>query len=197
MILYRKVQAVEKLFRQLEKDVATFQQATTMKCKSACGLCCMKPDIAASPLEFLPLAYHLHKNGKANEMYEQLKESDQKICMNLNAFLSEQAGGFCSNYAHRGLICRLFGFSAMIGKNHKRQLVTCKTIKTEMPESFARAEAHIASNRSTPVISNYYYQLKSIDQDMGNSMLPINQAMLEALKIVLSYYAYRHPRKAG
>ena len=61
MSVYKKVQQVEKLFRLAEKDVATFQQATSLKCKSSCGMCCLKPDIAASPLEFLPLAYHLYK----------------------------------------------------------------------------------------------------------------------------------------
>lgn len=107
MILYRKVQLVERLFQQLEKDVATFQQATTMKCKSACGLCCLKPDIIASPLEFLPFAYHLYKNGDAYSHLEQLQgKSDSTVCFNLNPFLNQQEGGFCNQYNDRGLICR-------------------------------------------------------------------------------------------
>lgn len=197
MTLYRKVQAVEKVFRHLEKDVASFQQATSLKCKDACGLCCLKPDIAASPLEFLPLAYHLYKIGSAYEWLEKSTQIDQKVCVNLNALIGATNGGFCSNYAYRGMICRLFGFSAMLGKNRTPKLVTCKTIKEEFPDDVQRANQHISENKTTPIISNYYQQLRAIDAELGQNLMPINKAIAEAIKVVLAYYSYRHPRLVG
>ncbi|MEQ9466398.1 MAG: YkgJ family cysteine cluster protein [Ekhidna sp.] len=188
---------MEKLFRLVEKDVATFQQATEMKCKTGCGMCCLKPDISASPLEFLPFAYHLFKTNQAHEWLEKFRKDDRKICHNLNAMLGNQDGGFCSSYQYRGLICRLFGFSAMLGKNKVPQLVTCKTIKEEYPASVARANAMIDQRRYVPILSNYYHQLRMIDPDLGRDMMPINRAIAEAIKTVLAYYSYRNPRKVG
>ncbi|WP_420577931.1 YkgJ family cysteine cluster protein [Ekhidna sp.] len=197
MSIYRKVQAVERLYHNLEKDVATFQKATDLKCKSGCGMCCLKPDIAASPLEFLPLAYHLFKNGQALEWLEKAEKSNSKICINLNSLIAEENGGFCNLYTQRGLICRLFGFSAMLGKDRKPQLVTCKTIKEIFPEAVDKANQHIKERKFTPVISHYYQQLRSIDAELGQNSLPINKAIAQAIRTVLAYYAYRNPRRAG
>ena len=196
MSMYRKVQAVERLFRLLEKDVATFQQATDLRCKSGCGMCCLKPDIAASPLEFLPLAYHLFKKELAMEWLEKIEKNPAPLCVNLNALISEENGGFCNSYSHRGLICRLFGFSAMLGKDRKPLLVTCKTIKETFPEAVSQANRHISERKFTPIISHYYQQLRSIDPQMGQNTIPINEAIAEALRTVLAYYTYRNPRRA-
>lgn len=197
MTLYRKVRAVERVFRQLEKDVASFQHATGLKCASQCGLCCKKPDINATVIEFLPLAYHLFKLNKAEEkLFHLLENPENQICQNLSPFLLKQSGGFCGAYAYRGLICRLFGFSAMLDKNGAPQLVTCKIIKEGFPEEVNNANHHISLGKKTPVMRNYYFQLTSIDPYLGN-MLPINKAMAEALKVVLAYYAYRKPGRTG
>jgi len=197
MNLYRKVRAVERVFRQLEKDVASFQQATQLQCAAHCGLCCHKTDISATPLEFLPLAYQLYKQGEALKLYEQLSQNNQPKCVNLKSLVGPNDSGFCSQYAYRGLICRLFGFSAMLDKHGAPKLVTCQTIKSKFPEAVEKAQHHIAEGSPTPIMRNYYFQLRAIDDTMGTTTLPINHAILEALKTVLSYYSYRNPPKAS
>lgn len=198
MSIYKKVQAVEKIFHQLEKDVATFQEATDLKCQTGCGLCCRKPDISATILEFIPFAYYLYKNDEAEKWYERmLTLPDETLCVNLNSFLTANSSGFCANYNHRGLICRVFGFSASNDQMGHAKLVTCKTIKSEFPDAVAKANEHIKSKKPTPLISNYYSQLRGIDADLGGELLPINKAILEAIKTVLAYYTYRTPRKAS
>lgn len=197
MSVYRKVRAVERVFSNLEREVATFQGATGMKCVSGCGLCCKKPDIAASPLEFLPLAYHLYRNGQAYDWLQSLlADKENPICKAFKPFVSEGDKGFCGRYEHRGLICRLFGFSAMLDKQGVPQLVTCKTIKTDLSEAYQRGVAHIAEGNAIPVMRNFYFQLRAIDADLGQRLMPINQAIVEALKVVLSYYAYRQRKGA-
>ncbi|WP_370087257.1 YkgJ family cysteine cluster protein [Ekhidna sp.] len=188
---------VEKVFRQAEKDVATFQQATGLKCQTGCGMCCLKPDISATILEFMPLAYYLYKQDQAHQWLNQIQNSGSSICMNLNALTISDSEGFCKNYKYRGMICRLFGFSAMLGKNKTPQLVTCKTIKSQSPENVASANNHLQSGRPVPIISRYYDQLRGIDPDLGRNLIPINKAIEEAIKVVLGYYAYRHPRRTG
>jgi Fe-S-cluster containining protein len=194
--IYQKVQAVDRIFNQLDKDLGSFQSSTGLGCVSNCGLCCLKPDINATALEFLPLAYHLLKNGEAEEWLEQLQsDSENKLCPVLNKIIAPGAKGFCSDYAHRGLICRLFGFSAMLHKNNKPTLVTCKPIKEQKPEAVAKAEVHLATKSNYPLISNYYMQLRSIDESLGEELFPIRIAIEKAINTVLGYYAYRKPPK--
>jgi len=196
VILYRKVRAVERVFKGLEKDVVAFKHATHLKCVSGCGRCCTQPDISASILEFLPLAYHLHKQGQALEWYQKLGTSDSSFCYVFSPVFLEGSGGMCSQYAYRGLICRLFGFSAKLDKYGIPQMVTCKTIKEEFPISYQSTLIHIGEGKKTPIMRNYYFQLQAIDSHLGTKLLPINEAIREALKVVLSYYAYRKPRSA-
>ncbi|MDF4202639.1 YkgJ family cysteine cluster protein [Maribacter sp. SA7] len=192
MTIYQKVQAVDRIFSQLDKELGSFQQSTGLSCVANCGLCCLKPDINATALEFLPLAYHLLKNGETERWLEKLKNNkDNKICPVLNEIITPDSKGFCSEYAHRGLICRLFGFSAMLHKNNKPKLVTCKPIKEQKTEAFNNANAHIAANKKYPLISNYYMQLRSIDESLGEELFPIRIAIEKAIYAVLAYYAYR------
>lgn len=198
MSIYKKVQAVGKLFNQLEKDVATFQQATGLGCRTGCGLCCKKPDIHATILEFLPLAYHLYKTDEAEKWLVHFENNpNESICHALTPFQAKDSGGFCSQYDYRGLICRVFGFSASLDNRGKAQLVTCKIIKEDLPEAVSKANDHIALQKTTPIISNYYHQLRGIDADLGSQLLPINEAISESIKTVLGYYSYRNPRKAS
>ena len=69
MSIYKKVRAVERVFGQLEKEIREFQEETSLGCLAQCGLCCTKPDIEASIIEFLPFAYHAYKTGTAWEWY--------------------------------------------------------------------------------------------------------------------------------
>lgn len=192
MTIYQKVQAVDRIFNQLDKDLDSFQQSTGLGCVANCGLCCLKPDINATALEFLPLAYHLLINGETEQWLEQLQNNtEDKLCPVLNKVIAPGSKGFCSDYAHRGLICRLFGFSAMLHKNNKPILVTCKPIKEQKTEAFNNANAHIAANKKYPLISNYYMQLRSIDESLGEELFPIRIAIEKAIYAVLAYYAYR------
>ncbi|WP_228853350.1 YkgJ family cysteine cluster protein [Aegicerativicinus sediminis] len=196
MTLYRKVQAVERVFKQLEKDLASFQNATNLRCFQGCGRCCTTPNITATTLEFIPLAYHLHKQGLAIQWYQKLSVYNVSNCFAFNHLVIEGIGGNCGQYNYRGLICRLFGFSAMRDKYGTAQLVTCKTLKEGKTQEYQVAQQHISSGKPAPLMSNYYYQIQSIDGNLGSKLLPINMAMKEALKVVLSYYAYRRPRSA-
>lgn len=197
MQLYRKVRKVEMLYAGLGKEINKFSAKSGLKCLPGCGLCCFKPDIEATVLEFLPLAYRLFIENKAEETYEKLKENPGRdLCILLVPLLTENKTGMCGRYNERGLICRLFGFSAMMGKSHKPVLVTCKTIKENHPEEFNRITARIVAGETVPVISNYYQQLRNIDTSLGTGFYPINTAIMKSIEVVLSYYSYRkRPRK--
>lgn len=180
----------------MEKEVGSFQKSTGLGCMPNCGKCCSKPDINATALEFLPLAYSLFKNGEAEIWLDKLNnDHSTTLCPVLNTILAPGEIGFCSDYAYRGLICRLFGFSAMLHKNDKPILVTCRPIKEGKPNAVAKAESHIAAKKNYPLISDYYMQLRSIDESLGEELFPIRIAIAKAINAVLGYYAYRRPPK--
>ncbi len=189
MDLPEKVAAVEKVFRELDAEIAKFQSASTLHCGWGCGKCCFKPDIEATVLEFLPFALYLYGQDRALDWLSKLDETDSSICLILNP--SQAGAGLCSEYPHRGLICRLFGYSARTNKYGANELVTCQIIKTEQAEAFRSAEEKIAEGMPVPVMNQYYMQLLAIDADLATVSYPINQAIRKAIETVMHYYAYR------
>jgi Fe-S-cluster containining protein len=190
MSIERRVQLVEKLFHQLEQESAQFVQESGMSCVAGCGKCCSHPNIEASPLEFLPWAFHLYLNGEAEKTLSKLNQTQSSNCF-IYQPLSLADQGRCSDYKYRGLICRLFGFAANTDKYGALRLATCKIIKEGQTETFEAASEAINNGLKIPVFTEYYMQLNQIDFFLGNKILPINKALKIALEEVLQYYAYR------
>jgi uncharacterized protein len=188
--LPEKIQATEEVFRKLDEEIATFQKESALHCKFGCGKCCFKPDIEATILEFLPFAHHLYKEGKAEDWLDRINSSDSSICHILNP--TQNGAGLCSEYKHRGLICRLFGYSARTNKYGKKELVTCQIIKTEQIEAYQNTESKIDEGLEVPVMNQFYMQLHGIDFELTRDFYPINTAIKHAIETVLHYYAYRN-----
>lgn len=181
--------AVEAVFRELDQQIAAFQMETTLHCKWGCGKCCFKADLEATVLEFIPFAVYQYQQGHAWTWLDNIRQDAQGLCPILNP--TQGGAGLCSQYAHRGLICRLFGYSARLSKHREKELVTCAIIKTEQAEAFGTASQKIQEQLPVPVMSDFYMQLHGIDPDLSREFLPIRQAIKRALEIVLHYYAYR------
>ncbi|MFT6851229.1 MAG: Fe-S-cluster containining protein [Sphingobacteriales bacterium] len=190
MSIERRVNLVESLFEKLEKEGAQFEKASGLGCVSGCGNCCSSPDIEASPLEFLPWAFHLFLNGEVEQTLLNLNETTTSTCL-IYKPLSIIDQGRCTSYKYRGLICRLFGFAANTDKYGKLRLATCKIIKEGQPEKFKATSDAISKGLKVPVFTEYYMQLNQIDYRLGNIIIPINKALKMAIEEVLQYYSYR------
>lgn len=192
MTIEDRVRAVEELFAGLDTEIATFQNVTGLGCRSGCGKCCTHPDVEASPLEFLPWAFHVFLNGKGEETLEDLKSSTSTICHLYRPLtVLDQNSGRCGDYMYRGLICRLFGYGAGRDKFGELRLATCKIIKEGQAANYKTAIEAIKKGLYVPIFTDYYMRLNQIDFKLGNSILPVNKAMKIALEEVLQYYAYR------
>jgi len=192
MSIEEKVRQVEALFDRLEIEITAFQSETHLHCNAGCGKCCSTPNIDASPLEFLPWAFHLFLNGKAEETLKELAATISKNCFLYRSLsILEYHKGSCSNYRYRGLICRLFGYGATTDKFGKLRIATCKIIKEAQHNNFNKAEIAINNGTNIPIFANYYMRLAQIDLRMGVNLLPINEALKIAIEEVLHYYAYR------
>lgn len=179
---------VSGLHQELDEDIQSFQSATGLHCRFGCGKCCLKPDIEATPLEFLPLALELYREGQADAWLESIA-SGGSVCAVFNA--EQEGAGKCSRYHDRGMICRLFGYSARRNKYGAKDLITCSIIKEEQVQSFSMATIKIGEGLPVPIAADYYARLRGIDPVLGSVQLPINKAISRALETVIGYYYYQ------
>lgn len=190
MNLFEKSEAVRKLFQELDEESKQFHAESGMGCLSGCGFCCANPEVPASPLEFLPLAFDLFEKGIAEEIANQLSLQDQPgNCIAYRSQKDDVTKGFCGNYANRGLICRLFGSSARKTKYGQKELITCKILKAEKKEAYILTSTQINLGMEIPMATGMYTRLADVDEYLANQY-PVNQAILMALELVLRFKFY-------
>jgi Fe-S-cluster containining protein len=186
MTLAEKVNSVEEVFQALDHDLTSFQTQSGLHCKSGCGKCCQKPDIDATVLEFLPMAYHAFKQNTSEELYEKASSQPDGLCLMLD---STKSSGMCLDYKFRGMVCRVFGFTARINRLGLKDMITCRTIKTEQEENYSKVIT--GAPEGIPLAQSYYRRLMNIDADLGRTQYPINVAIKKAIEEVMHYFAYR------
>jgi uncharacterized protein len=193
MSLIRKQRSVLKLFQELDSEIAKFSAESGLSCKSGCGECCLYPKVHATILEFIPFAYKMLLEERAFELLERLNSSvaESSNCIIYNPFSLLSSKGHCSDYENRGLICRLYGYSANTNKDGSHSMITCSIIKSNHQEFFRNAESLLANSSHLPIAAEYYSKLQSVDLTLTMQTYPINIAIRKALEYVLSYYSYR------
>jgi uncharacterized protein len=190
-MLVQKIKAVEKILKEVSKQTSAFGLRNNITCIRGCGKCCITPNIEVSPLEFLPAAYELYKQGRIYDCLEKVQNLEEgKPCI---FFYSEsEESENCTIYSHRGLICRVFGYSARKSKNNQIDLITCQIIKQSPPYQNLNQQ----SLKLAPVASDFYMQLSNIDIREGNNIKPINQAIKSAMEAVLLHFSYSQKKPA-
>jgi len=185
-MLYHKIQRVQRILNEASSATDKFCKLSGLKGIHGCHDCCLKNDIMASPLEFLPLAYALYKKGNADKIYDRMGKLKKKApCFFLS--ITNKKGG-CTQYENRGLICRLFGFSSNTDKENHPRLITCKKIKDT--ETYRHLTTAII--KKSPEFQNFYIQFEAIDFLMAGEQLQINDAIRRAMEIVLNYESLQH-----
>jgi len=192
MNLKDKSLAVNEIFKDLDIEINQYLSQSKLTCFAGCSHCCANPKISATALEFLPLAFDIYQSGKAQEFLDKLETTtEESFCVLLSQLSIDGKAGYCSNYPYRGLICRLFGNSARRNRDERKELITCKLIKSEKHEMFQQVSQAIASNEiPIPGSADYYTRLYAIDFHMANEQFPVNTAIKKALEAVLSFYFY-------
>lgn len=192
MSIKYSVQAVLQLYTKVEKKTARFKNKSGLTCVPDCGACCNKADLETTVLEFLPAADYLFRNNQADWVLDKcMQANDEGICIFYSGINSNDRGGFCTLYEYRGLICRLFGFSACLNKHGDPVLSTCKPVKTSMPQEVKKADEYIRSGVSLPVVSQYYSRLYSIDYSLSTIFYPVNKAIRLAVEKVMMDNIFR------
>ena len=186
MQVIHKIRAVNRIYRQVDRQVLEFREKSGLQCIPGCGKCCLKADIETTVLEFLPAAWSLYRSGKYPDLITRMDHITDKVCVFYNPFGEE---GCCSVYGERGLICRLFGFSSRVDKYGDCILVTCNAIK-----NMNRKPGFDKAVGLAPEISSCYMKLYGIDPGLSMPYFPINESIRKALDIVLLNTQYRKRR---
>jgi len=186
MNLTAKIRAVARIFNEADRQVATFRESSGLDCVKGCHMCCLNPNIHTTVMEFLPLASHLVDSGRHEDILTRIESRNERTCVIFNPF---NGPGSCSMYEQRGLICRLFGFTARTTREGAPQLVTCEPIRQRMektPEMITVATA--------PQMPAYYMKLFGIDPHLSVRYLPINESVEQAIHIVAMGTKFRKKR---
>jgi uncharacterized protein len=185
------IAAVRKVFEELDEHLSNVAQKAGLRCPAHCGFCCNKPDIEASPIEFLPLAAWLYETNQIDEYLEKLENNSDGLCVNFFPKAHTKGKWSCRQYEHRGLICRLFGYGFRLNRDGIPGLVTCKIMKNTIPDSVALANEIAAEiPDEMPIFRNYFMQLYAIDPEMALKQVHINEAIKMAIEIL--YFQYAH-----
>jgi len=194
-MLYKKIFQVRHLLWKVDHDCAVFKLQSGLYCPDGCGHCCVKSDIEATILEFLPLGQKLSQSGESTYWLEKLEQLDLNgPCVFFRPTEDSAATGHCLVYRNRGLICRLFGFSVRKNKYGLRELLTCKIIKTGQSARYHIVSTEIQQWPFVPSMGQFYQQLRGIDPELGSHLYPINQAIKFALELLS---LHRYFRKAS
>lgn len=191
MNLLEKSLAVKEVFEELDGDVISYLGQSNLTCFAGCGRCCMNPKVAATVLEFIPLAFDIYQSGKAEEVMDRLEEtSEVENCMVFLKTDIDSESGVCKTYKYRGLICRLFGVSARKNKYGKKEMITCKKLKEGKSEIYEATTIGINESMPIPMANDYYSKLSAIDFKLSDNTFPINEAIKKALEAVMMYNYY-------
>ncbi|MBQ3643082.1 MAG: YkgJ family cysteine cluster protein [Candidatus Riflebacteria bacterium] len=186
--LYQKIQKIETIQAEADKATKAFKNRYQIDCIEYCAECCKYNDINATPLEFLPLAWHFYKCGKLEELFERVSNYNKPQCI-FSVFENGRWG--CCVYPTRGLICRLFGFASVEDKHGKACFAACHSLKEKNPELVQHICQMINTGGKTPVIADFYRKLNMLDLNLGDELVPINQAIKEACEIIYMHEAYK------
>lgn len=181
-MLRELAQAVQAIYADIDAAVARFQTHSGLVCPPGCGQCCLFGRVEATVLEFLPLAFGLHRLQQAEELLDRLLLASQgPRCLLYQADRIARGEGGCSQYAGRPLVCRLFGFAGNRDRQGVARLALCRTMK----EQGNREATFLGQiDDGMPIFAEAGMRMTSLHPAYGTQRLPINKALAEALAVV-------------
>lgn len=183
----KSLQALSEIYDELEEKITVFKKKGAIECIAGCGQCCetSHENIETTLLEMLPAALYFWKNNQAEALLEKLNRSEKDDCCVLYQPVDPENGkGFCTLYEYRGLVCRLFGFSARVSKDRKTVFQPCMKIKQNLSYLKEKINILIQAGLTVPVFSNYGQQVSSLDPVLSSKVYGINEALKKALEWV-------------
>lgn len=184
---YEGLSELLKIYSQLDSMIADFKSRTGLDCIKRCRKCCGTParNIEVSVLEVLPLSICLWQKGEADYWLRKTYENgNDKPCVLYEENPSVLSESGCRAYTWRPLICRLFGFSAVLDKQGSPVISLCKHLKETEEGLESRIQSMVNSGTNIPVNSHFAQRVSFINPALGQIRYPINEAIRLALENV-------------
>ncbi len=184
---FKGIEELLTLYQELDLKMDDFKRKVGIDCPEGCGECCRIPSkkIEVSLLEAIPLGIHLWENGEGEIFLERIYRMDQdSLCIFYRNSPSGNPKGFCYVYPQRPLICRLFGFSAILDKYGKPILVLCSKLRESPPEKILGIQSMVKKGVEVPINSSYARRVLRINPIYGQGLYPINEAIKMGLEVV-------------
>lgn len=179
---------LREIYAQYDAIFKQVNQQYGFGCIDGCGACCNTPGhkIEVSVFEMVPLALELIKKGTAEDVYDQLGQTDttETVCIHYKTLSDDGKKGYCTVHPHRPLICRLFAGGSRIDRNGNRELVLCRPLKDKYADD-AQTLQNVAAD--LPIITEFASMARQLNPSFGHQLLPINEALKLALGLVLTY----------
>jgi Fe-S-cluster containining protein len=175
MLLELEKQVLE-LYRKADSAVSRYRSAAGLFCPTGCVECCRSKKVEATVLEMVPLAFHLFRTNQAELLIKRMEREEGVECILFRADLLGSLGGGCSQYSHRALVCRLFGFAGNNDRNGVARLALCRVMRESLKRENDRFESPYL-----PIFQMYGLAITALHPSLGARRLPINQALLQAL----------------
>ncbi|MBZ4655409.1 MAG: putative Fe-S oxidoreductase [Peptococcaceae bacterium] len=188
--LFSSFQGLNELlavYNDLDLLITAFKNKTQLDCLKGCRECCNTPayHIEASVLEMLPLSIHIWQSGEGEYWLQKLSETrPEEPCVLYISSPSVKSEGGCSQYGWRPLLCRLFGFSAIMHKHGKPVVALCKEAKKINPHLEGKIQGLIDGGLKVPINSHFAERVSFLNPFYGQKLYPINEAFRLALEVV-------------
>ncbi len=190
---------VLEVYARIDNLIDSFHVSEQFRCPPGCGKCCESPDVEATLLEILPLAWHFYETNQADAIYDQLETEtleEHGACIHYVADPDIKGNGRCTVYQNRPYLCRMFGFSTRYNKSSDIVPVFCKQHKSTWPEEIERISNRIQEGLSQlPNYQDLHYELYGIHPDLQRQRFPINIALKKAIEYL--YFYRRRPDHAA
>lgn len=178
-----KAQQVMDLYRQIDQQTHAFQAETQLHCPTGCGRCCENPHVEATPLEMVPLAVELFRQGEAVKWLESTEVNETNTCLFYEPDLLTPGNGRCQIYPWRPSICRLFGYATVTDRDGQPRFAACMRHKADIPEVVATIQEAIAQGLPAPSFATSQ-QIAHLAPHLGAEQMPVHQALNVALRWV-------------
>ena len=174
---------LQDAYDRLGAQFSEGQRQSGLLCPTDCGQCCRVPTVEASPLELLPMALELLRQGLAEAMYQRLLEERPTLCPVFTSHSADGSKGSCSLYRQRPTVCRLFGVAARPAKHGGKELSICRELKTLYPTQWEKVESE-----AIPLMTEASWQLATLHPDLLSERRPISISLRKILEIVLLHH---------
>ena len=165
----------------MDSAVAGFQSRTGLSCPEGCGHCCSSEKVEATVLECIPLAFELFRTLQAELILKRLeKNEDDRRCVLYRADFTAAGLWGCTQYSHRTVVCRMFGFAGNRDRQGIPRLAMCRVMKEKDKVGEEGIECD-DPNTPMPLFVDAGLQITTLHPGLGTRRMPINTALQQAL----------------